>query len=585
MKGKNNFISIKTKLTIYFLLIVIIPVCIITLNFKHSAEKLIEKKTTDFLMEISKQSDERIEGFMNDIEKSSLLIAYNDDVQTYMKQGGVNEEIHSRTLLEESILSKNHTYSIYIYSFKSPNNLYMTSSGPINYNYSPLKEKWFAKLLNSKTPFSITDSHKDMQVRDSDRMVVTAGRKIYDMSNGKLIGMIVYNINLNFVDSICGNILKSRNANLCIINKENSITYDADFRNVGLKLQYLMPIAADKLNKENGEFILNDYKNNKYIVTYNSFNNVAWKIILYIPFDSVSAESSLFMKSLLIMIIILLIFVIIASVIISSSISNPIRRLIKSMKRVETGDFDNVSYINSNDEIGLLSESFNTMTHELKNYIEKIYDEEKLKNEAEMAALQAQINPHFLFNTLNSIKWIAAMQKSNKIVELMEALISMLRFATSKVGDMVTIDEEIENVKNYITIQRMRYCSLMEVKFFIEGEIGICKIPKYTIQPIVENAILHGLPQDDAVGLIQIYIRQQGDNILITVKDNGKGMDEATIRDVTSLISSKEGKFNNIGISNVNSRLKMHFGKDYGLSFESVLDKGTEFNMLVPLIR
>jgi len=265
-------------------------------------------------------------------------------------------------------------------------------------------------------------------------------------------------------------------------------------------------------------------------------------------------------------------------------ITRPIKGLIKNMALVEKGQFDNLYIVNSNDEVGLLSKRFNIMSLELKGLVDKIYQKEKEKFEAEMNALQAQINPHFLYNTLNSIKWIAAMQKSEKIVQLIESLICMLRYATHKVGDMVTIGEEVENVKNYVTIQQVRYYNKLSVQYDIDENLKRNKIIKFTVQPIVENAVFHGLSTREEGGMIKIEIKRHEEDILITVEDNGVGMDKETIEKVNWNISNFKEKFNNIGISNVNSRLKMQFGEKYGVRFESEAGKGTKFFILIPVI-
>lgn len=578
----NRFISIKFKLITYFLLIAIIIILIMAGTFYIATQSMFENKSSDLMLEIAKQSNDRIEEFFIDVEKLSLLAAYSSDVQDFLKSDYPNE-VRAHEIIANWIQYKTKAFSIYVYNLNTGRNLYINSKNVIDFNYSPLPETWFQKILDSETPLTIVDTHRDFQAKGSP-WVMAAGRKIFSTDDGSLLGVMLINISINFVDQVCGKILSDEQAVLNIINDQNVIIYNKDFKNIGKSLNELIPINPHKLRLKNGSYTLKDHGRN-YIVIQRAFNKVNWKTILYLPPGQVSLEASLLLKNLLLIVAVLIVLVVIVSTIISNRISKPIQELIKQMEQVEKGFFDSVVATESSDEIGLLRDRFNQMSAELKNLVNQIYHEERLKTEAELSALQAQINPHFLYNTLNSLRWIATIQKADKIVQMVEALIYMLRFTTSKVGDQVSIAAEIENVRNYITIQQVRYYNKLAVEYDIEAGIEDYQILKFTIQPIVENAIFHGLAEKEEGGCINISIGSQNGDILITVADNGTGMDETTIADLQRDILFKEGKFNSIGISNVNARLKMYFGEEYGISFQSSLGEGAVFSILIPKLR
>jgi Predicted signal transduction protein with a C-terminal ATPase domain len=560
------------------------------INYYFSSQKMIEKKSKDFLIEISRQSNNRIEEFFKDIEKISLLAGYSTitdyetGVQEFLLNDNQQNEKRAYEVLSNAILYKERTYSIYLYNLNKGKNLFVNLSGKsLNYDYSPLKEEWFNKILDSKDAITIIDTHKDLQCKGSDNWVISVGRKVFAMDDGRILGVMVFNIDLNFVDKVCGKILNDKKADVNIINEDNIIIYNKDINNIGKKLSELLPGVNGKIKEREGGFIQNE-NGFKYIITYSSFSRANWKTVLSISSESISLESIVIKRNIVFIFILIIVFTFIISLAISSYISNPIKKLIKYIELIEKGDFGNQIELNSHDEIGLLADRFNTMSLELKKLVGTILNEQKLKTQAEINALQAQINPHFLYNTLNSLKWIATIQKSDKIVEMVEALIYMLRFTTSKIGDFVTIGEEIENVRNYIIIQNVRYYNKLEVDYDIDMELVKYRILKFTIQPIVENAIFHGLAGKEDGGRIKITMKKQEDDILITVEDDGIGMDNETLENLSNNISHKKDNFNSIGINNVNTRIKMHFGEKYGISFKSRLGFGTAVYVLIPAL-
>ena len=398
----GHFISIRAKLLAYFLLIVIIPIGIMAFSYSFSSQRMIENKYRDFLLEISRQSNDRIEEFFKDIEKMSLLAGYSTvteyktGVQDFLTDDNYQNEKRAYEVLANAILYKEKTYSIYLYNMNEGKNLYVNLNGKsIDYSYSPIQEEWFKKIAESKDSITIIDTHKDLQTKGNDNLVISVGRKVLDMNDARLLGIMVFNIDLNFVDKICGDILNDKQAIVNIVNEDNVVIYNKDPQNVGKKLSELLPGVFENIKGREGDFTLRNNREN-YFITYTSFDRTKWKTILSISYDNISIESFLLKRNIILIVILIVVCTIIISVAVSSYISNPIKKLIKYIEHIEKGDFDNQITINSNDEIGLLTDRFNTMSLELKKLVNKIYDEQKLKTQAEINALQAQINPHFL---------------------------------------------------------------------------------------------------------------------------------------------------------------------------------------------
>lgn len=269
----------------------------------------------------------------------------------------------------------------------------------------------------------------------------------------------------------------------------------------------------------------------------------------------------------------------------SRQIDRPIQRLIYRIGRISKGNFEQDPTIEGEDELGKIGIVINRMSDQIKNYMYEEIQSEKEKKDLEIRMLQAQINPHFLYNTLDSIKWVAAVQENTGIVNVVTALSGLLRNMAKGFNEKVTLKKELDFLEDYITVERFKYVELFDVETVVEDPVlykaGIVKL---TLQPIVENAILSGIEPSRRVGKIQIRIWQEKQRLLITVRDNGVGMTEEKVASVLKEGSDKSKKsLNGIGLKNVDRRLKLVYGEESGISVKSVLGEGTEVKIQVPL--
>ena len=273
---------------------------------------------------------------------------------------------------------------------------------------------------------------------------------------------------------------------------------------------------------------------------------------------------------------------IIISILISKEITKPLEILKNSMKEVEKGDFETgyIEIIGQN-EIVSLSKSFNIMICKIKKLIEQNITEQKQKRKSEIKALQAQINPHFLYNTLDSIIWMAECNKTREVVIMTSSLAKLLRESISNEEEFTTIEREVNYIKSYLTIQQMRYKDKLEFEFDVEESIYSVRIIKLILQPIVENAIYHGIKYKEGKSLISIKGYDCGNEIEIIVKDTGVGMDKYQLEHIFDNCKRNE-KSNGVGVSNVQMRLQLTYGKEYGLVYESKKSEGTTVKIRIP---
>jgi len=265
---------------------------------------------------------------------------------------------------------------------------------------------------------------------------------------------------------------------------------------------------------------------------------------------------------------------------VSAGIARPIVKLRRLMEEAETGNLDVRFPDPPNDEVGRLGQSFNTMIGEIQKLLDQVYEEQQKKREAEFRILQAQIKPHFLYNTLDTIHWMAQEKGAQDIVGIVDALTRLFRISLSKGRDVIRLEEELEHVTSYLVIQKIRY--LGKFDYFIDVDPTLLSLPvvKLTLQPLVENALYHGIKEREGPGTITISGFGADGQVKIQVKDDGVGMSAEKL--ATLLEEGGEGSLDHIGLRNVHERIRLHFGQAYGLSFESQVNQGTTVTIVLP---
>ncbi len=316
-------------------------------------------------------------------------------------------------------------------------------------------------------------------------------------------------------------------------------------------------------------------------------------ILEYIYYDTLDMESvrvtmeEQTLKTMELSVIMLIIMVggaLFFSVIISNSISRPIKELSGITNQVAKGDLSVRSHIQSGAEVKVLSDSLNIMIGKLSNLIETVKIEQGNLREAELKLLQAQINPHFLYNTLDTIIWLAEADKKVEVVDMVGALSNYFRTSLSKGNDMIGLKEEELHIRSYLQIQQSRYKDILDYEIEIPMELGSCLVPKITLQPLVENALYHGIKNKRGKGKIAITGYQTEKDIRLLVKDNGLGMTEERLGQVVEGFEKKDERLKKdfYGLYNVNERIQLYYGKDYGLKIKSIYQTGTEVDVILP---
>lgn len=270
--------------------------------------------------------------------------------------------------------------------------------------------------------------------------------------------------------------------------------------------------------------------------------------------------------------------------IIPRSISKPIRYLSNITKEVAQGNLDVRAHMEHGADVKILADSLNVMIEKIQTLIDNVMLEQMRLREAELEILQMQINPHFLYNTLDTIVWLAEAGNKEAVVEMVQTLSDFFRSSLNSGKDIVSIESEIRHVTSYLQIQRVRYQDILEYEISIPEEIGNCQIPKITLQPLVENALYHGIKYKRGKGKIVVTGRIQDHMCVLSVRDDGVGMTKERLHQVRGGLTTKIEDSNDFyGLYNVNERIRLKFGEEYGLRIDSISQEGTAVDVWLPL--
>ena len=319
------------------------------------------------------------------------------------------------------------------------------------------------------------------------------------------------------------------------------------------------------------------------VISY-TLPDTGW-IISYLPSESVLTGRMHFYKLMILLIVAVILFAgLILSIMLHRTITKPVDLLIKRLEKIGQGDFSRDGALEWNNELGEIGKGINSLSENVSELMEKRLQDEKSRHDLEYQVLQSQINPHFLYNTLNTIKWMATIQGSDGIADMSTSLSRLMKNISKNSEDLISIRDEFSLVDDYFTIMKYRYGGTIELEYITDEEALLNeKINRFSLQPIVENAIFHGIEPKGSAGRIVLHLYRDGDNVIIDVTDNGVSMTEESIRSVLSGESQTGTEFfRQIGVYNVNKRIKYTFGEGYGITIESEPSVYTTMRFTLP---
>lgn len=577
--------SMQYKLVALFLVIIAVTIMSISLFAFYRSSETMEKNLGDYTFQIVSQVNRNIEFYIEEMENIAAMCNYNYNVQKYLKNykpandlerfkdaNKITELLNNITSVRDDIISV-MIFGNNGYVLKNNTNLRMVKGFDIT------KYDWYINANKNFGQSVVSSPHTQDYLENSNKSVVSLSRVITNYDAPESVGVILIDLNLNVIKNISSKIKLGEEGYVYIIDKKGNPVYHPhhiSFDEI-LKPEY----TEDIINRENGTFIKEiDWK--KRLVTFTTSKYTGWKIVGIAPVEEMITGSRELRDSIVLIGLISLIILFSAAVFVSGRITRRVNLLDKNMEKAMGGDLDTRAYISGEDEISRLGNKFNMMIKRVNDLMKQIVGEQESKRKLEVKALQNQINPHFLYNTLDSIVWMAEGNKNEEVISMVTALSKLFRISLSKGMEIIPVSDEIEHVKSYLTIQKMRYKSKLDYIFDIDPEVYRYSCIKLILQPIVENSIYHGIKNKREKGTIWIEGRIEDECLLFKVIDNGIGILKEKIKEIME--DARNKNHSGIGFHNVNERIQLYFGKRYGLKILSEPGEFTCVEIRLPLI-
>ena len=575
MKRVSRFNNIQFIIAISSILLAIIPMSYTAYSlYSKYADELINNSqvfTSQIMDQLRFNLDEYIGGSIETSEGVESILKENNGV--------IDNEFRAR--VNSYFSSRNDLTSISIYDEKG-SLLFGLPGIERKEGFDITNEQWFDSMIIGDVLYYISEPHIQDTYKDDHRWVISIGKLILieEGSNSEK-GILKIDVSIKQLDDLCNSLNLGGSGYVFITDSDDNIIYHPQQALIfaGLK-EEIKPgqIGVSELvTTGRGEEVLSVTK---------SMSFVDWKVIGITHIDAVTEKNTRILREIFVVVPVIILAIIMISWFISGMISSPIKELESKMKRVQKGDFDAlINLTHGEKEVVELANSYNVMVSKIKDLIEEKRLEHEAKRQSELNALQAQINPHFLYNTLDSIMWMAESGQNEEVVEMVTALARLFRISISKGHRTIQVYQELEHARNYMLIQKRRYKEKFVFNIEVEEEVKEFMTLKLILQPIIENAIYHGIEYMVDDGEINIKVYSEDDKLIYLVEDNGLGMDEETrlaLLHHEELESTRGGS--GVGVSNVDERIKLSYGDEYGLEIESELEVGTTIRIILPKI-
>lgn len=577
---KQSFLNlqIRKKLMLCFALLIALPVILMAVFYLSNSKYILEKRSSSYTSDILTELQKNIENTASELDTIFTQVHNNAEIQALLTEislsvpsGGTvpaNAKEEMDGILRDISYSRPDIESIYLLSYYD--HTFFSAVPKITSGISGEDLEAIKQNGGDTTWLKCSDN------------IITYGRLMVSLQNVEPLGYLIINLSEDKLFDIYSNISLYKEGSIFITDRGGSILSHGDKSLLGnhVSQDYMNLI----LTPSDTSFSLKNIDGQQYYIACQAINNNEWYLFYQISavdfeHDFITLTQAFFVITLLILTLTLLV-----SVVLAKSISDPITNLSRTMQQVRNGNFDIRNDYQSKDEVGILSDNFNAMIENTNELIQTIYQKELLKQEAELRFLKFQINPHFLYNTLETINWISRIHGVPEAGEIAKALGDLMREGLRD-DDFVPIKDEIKNIENYLLIQQYRYGEKIKITINIDPETSEIKTPKFVLQPIIENALVHGLDSKIDGGNIRIFGGCDGKDILLTVEDDGVGMPEEVRRNLLNenlRKSDDNGKHTHIGILNVHKRLRLYFGPSYGLSIHSEVGVGTVVTIRIP---
>ncbi|MEK3885596.1 sensor histidine kinase [Paenibacillus sp. PL2-23] len=576
--------SIQTKILLGLLSVTVISISIVMFYMYGNSSEAIKRNAIQYASESLVHSDEKLRLLFRDIERVLTVISLDKEfISSSLTSNNEFPSIgwYHEIKRVESFLQSLRGYNSYIdrLGVVGLDSDKLFQSGVVQIRELP-DDDWSKRLLN-------TEANRGRLFAEYRNGKVSVGKVIFNQ--GVIIGYCVLDINPEVLASSY-----SGQSNLdmqqVVVTSDGTIVLNHDMNAIGTSIttsKYKPFWSYENTSGMSTTLREIQYGTKEYILLRRYIPELEWTLITVISESDLIHDIVIVRIEMLRIIAVVVLVVIIASILIARQITRNLKSLTRTMESVKRGDFNARHEIITHDEAGRLGATFNIMMQRIRDLMQAVEERERQKREADFKALQAQIHPHFVYNTLNTIRYLAKIQHTPNIEELTTSFITLLRSLTNHQDEQISVNQEIQLLDHYMTIQQYRYAGKLQFECHVDPGCVSCGILKFTLQPLVENAILHGMGARENNGMIHVDVFQEGSDLICIVYDNGVGMTEEQIRKVSGIDLQREhkGRKAGVGLKNVNERIQLYYGPKYGITIHSEWGHSTTIEVKLPYVQ
>ena len=570
--------SIRNSIFIYFTITSLVAVLLIVISIYSRLSSQLYDTVKQENVSLVNRVDSSMEVYLRNIMKLSDTIYYGIIKNANLSEDSIGEKL---TLLYNN--NKEQVSNIALIS-KEGEPISVVPAARFRKNFKAEDEEWFVNALNKTENIHFTLPHVQKMFEKGDnsyKWVISMSRAV-EITVGGSTEQAVLLIEMAYqgLEEVLDEVTLGNGGYIYLMDSKGEIIWHPKFELIAsgrVKENNLVAAGYDDGSREEV------FNGTRQTVVTKTVGYTGWKLVGVIKGTGISLNM-LKTRLFIVFVILLIIFIVILiNSYISFRVTNPIRELEKSVKALEEGNLDADIYMGGSYEVQHLGKSVQDMKFRIKGLMQDIVNEHEEKRKSEFDSLQAQINPHFLYNTLDIIVWQIENEKQSEAVHTVTALARFFRLSLGKGKNIVTVKDEIDHVKNYLMIQHMRFKNKFDYEFDIAEDVLELPSLKLMLQPLVENAIYHGMEFMDGDGMITVKAWREEDELYLSVADNGLGMTEDKVETIlTGKSASGNGRGSGIGVKNVNERIKLYFGEAYGLTIDSEPDEGTTVIIHLP---
>lgn len=570
--------SIRNSIFIYFTITSLVAVLLIVISIYSRLSSQLYDTVKQENVNLVNRVDSSMEVYLRNIMKLSDTIYYGIIKNANLSEDSIGEKL---TLLYNN--NKEQVSNIALIS-KEGEPISVVPAARFRKNFKAEDEEWFVNALNKTENIHFTLPHVQKMFEKGDnsyKWVISMSRAV-EITVGGSTEQAVLLIEMAYqgLEEVLDEVTLGNGGYIYLMDSKGEIIWHPKYELIAsgrVKENNLVAAGYDDGSREE------IFNGTRQTVVTKTVGYTGWKLVGVIKGTGISLNM-LKTRLFIVFVILLIIFIVILiNSYISFRVTNPIRELEKSVKALEEGNLDADIYMGGSYEVQHLGKSVQDMKFRIKGLMQNIVNEHEEKRKSEFDSLQAQINPHFLYNTLDIIVWQIENEKQSEAVHTVTDLARFFRLSLGKGKNIVTVKDEIEHVKNYLMIQHMRFKNKFDYEFDIAEDVLELPSLKLMLQPLVENAIYHGMEFMDGDGMIMVKAWRKEDELYLSVADNGLGMTEDKVEMIlTGESTSGNGRGSGIGVKNVNERIKLYFGEAYGLTIDSEPDEGTTVIIHLP---